>query len=128
MAIKNQNFEMYAANDVELDMSLFDEDGEPLDLTGSTVRWALASAYDPTIALLAKSSAGMGGILITSAAEGTVIVVLEREDTLGFGGQPYVHEAAVINSDGAATTVLTGFVTINKTTNTNAATLMIFLR
>jgi len=115
MAIKNQNFEMYAANDVELDMSLFDEDGEPLDLTGSTVRWALASAYDPTAALVVKSSAGMGGILITDAVLGTVIIVIDGEDTADFGGQPYVHEAAVINSDGAETTVLTGAVTINKT-------------
>jgi len=106
---------MYAANDVELDMSLFDEEGGPLNLTGSTVRWALASAYDPTVALVVKSSAGMGGILITNAVQGTVILILDGEDTADFGGQPYVHEAAVINASGAETTVLTGAVTIYKT-------------
>jgi hypothetical protein len=114
MAIKNQDFEMYASNDVELDLSLFDEDGDPLDLTGSTVRWALASAYDPTVPLVLKSSDAMAGILITDAVQGMVIVVLAAEDTAGLGGQPYVHEAAVTNDDGAETTVLTGAATIYK--------------
>jgi len=115
MAIKNQNFEMYAGNDVELDITLLDEDGGPLDLTDATVRWALSSAYDPSAALVTKTSDGMSGILITDAEQGLVIVTLLRDDTEDFGGQPYVHEVAVIDSGGAETTVLTGAVTILKT-------------
>ena len=115
MALKNQDFSIYAGNDEELDISLFDEDGDPLPIAGSTVLWALMSAYDPSVALVSKSSAPMSGILITDAVHGMIIVTIDREDTIGFGGQPYMHAAAVINSDGARTTVLTGAVTIDKT-------------
>jgi hypothetical protein len=114
MALKNQDFAIYAGNDEELDISLFGENGDPLDLTGSTVLWVLASAYDPGVALLSKSSAPMSGILITNAVQGMVIVTIDHEDTIDLGGQPYVHEAAVVNVDGATTTVLTGTVTIDK--------------
>lgn len=115
MATKNQNVEIYAGNDVKLDISLTDSVNDPVDLTGAIVRWALASAYDPGLALVTKSSLVSGQVTITDAASGLVQVNLTSMDTASLGGQPYVHEAEIIDTINAKMTVLTGTMTIIKT-------------
>jgi hypothetical protein len=115
VAFENQNIEIWAGDDVELDVSLFEEDGTtPLDLTGSVVNWALVSAYDMSLKLISKTSSGSGGITVVDISNGLLKILIADEDTASLGGQPYYHEIEVVVG-GATVTVMTGAVTINKT-------------
>lgn len=113
MAIINQNIEFWSGDDFEIDMAVTDAGGDPLDLTGSTVRWGLASAYDPREVLLTKSSANSGEIAITNMTGGLCKVLLTSVDTSAFGGEPYIQEAEVIEPSGNSVTIMTGSVFIN---------------
>jgi hypothetical protein len=115
MAATNQNITIYAGDDTELSMSLFQNDGTtPLDLTGAVVNWALSSAYNVQFPLVEKSSANPGEVSITDIDGGLVSVFLVPADTATMGGQPYYHEVEVVQG-GTTVTVLTGSVTINET-------------
>ena|SRR3982750_1122964 len=115
MAATNQNVTIYAGDDTELSMSLFQSDGTtPLDLTGAVVNWALSSAYNVQFPLIEKSSDNPGEVTITDIPGGLVSVFLVPIDTADMGGQPYYHEVEVVQG-GTSVTVLTGGVTINET-------------
>jgi hypothetical protein len=115
MAATNQNITIYAGDDIELIMSLFQSDGTtPLDLTGAVINWALSSAYNVQFPLIEKSSAVPGEVSITDVDGGLVSVFLVPNDTATMGGQPYYHEVEVVQG-GTSVTVLTGGVTINET-------------
>jgi hypothetical protein len=115
MTATNQNISIYAGDDTELSMSLFQSDGvTPLDLTGAVVNWALSSAYNVQFPLVEKSSAIPGQVTITDIPGGLVSVFLIPADTADMGGQPYYHEVEVVQG-GTSVTVLTGSVTINET-------------
>lgn len=116
MPALNQNIAIWAGDGVELTFELLESDGvTPLDITGSTVRWALASVYDIETALITKSSANPGEITIISGEGGVVSIFIDPDDTDMLGGEPYYHEVEVIDSV-SAVTVAIGSVTINKTT------------
>jgi hypothetical protein len=115
MTATNQNIAIYAGDDFEVILSLFESDGTtPLDLTGAVVNWALSSVYDIQTPLIEKSSAIPGQVTITNIAGGLVSIFLGPADTADLGGQPYYHEVEVVQG-GTTVTVLTGGVTINET-------------
>jgi hypothetical protein len=115
MAATNQNVTIYAGDDTELSMSLFQSDGTtPLDLSGAIINWALASAYAVQFPLIEKSSANPGEITVTNIAGGLVSIFLVPADTASMGGQPYYHEVEVVQG-GTSVTVLVGAVVINET-------------
>jgi hypothetical protein len=115
MAATSQNIVVYAGDDTELSVSLFQNDGTtPLDLTGAVVNWALASAYDVQLRLIEKSSANPGEVTITDIPGGLVSIFLVPIDTADMGGQPYYHEVEVVQG-GTSVTVLVGSVEIATT-------------
>jgi hypothetical protein len=115
MAATSQDIVIYAGDDTELSVSLFQNDGiTPLDLTGAVVNWALASVYDVQVPLVEKSSATPGQVTITDIPGGLVSVFLVPADTADMGGQPYYHEVEVVQG-GTTVTVLVGAVVISET-------------
>lgn len=115
MPVINQNIEIWAGDDVELDIILTEADGEtPLDISGTAiVNWALSSAYDIGAILIERSSAVPGEITV-AISSGSVIASIFVGDTTDLGGEPYYHEVEV-EDGGATVTVMTGSAKINKT-------------
>jgi hypothetical protein len=114
MAQTGQDFEIWAGNDVELDVEVLDDDGSPLDISLSTLRWALTSIYDTSRKLIEKDSDGSEpGIIISSG--GQVTITIAFGDTAALGGEPYYHELVVEDFSKTRITVLTGSVTVHKT-------------
>lgn len=115
MAALNQDIVIYAGDDAELDISLFEEDGTtPLNVQNATINWALSSIYDTRALLVNKSSVDSNEIELTDAPGGEIKIYLIPTDTDALGGELYKHEVEV-SVGGKTTTVLTGIVTINKT-------------
>lgn len=115
MAALNQNIEIWAGDNNELDITLFEEDGTtPINVEGAVINWAISSVFDYSVKLANKSSTYIEEIELSVPESGQIKVFLLPDDTKNLGGEPYVHEVEV-NSGGKTVTVLRGNVTINKT-------------
>jgi hypothetical protein len=107
MTATNQTVRNYqAGDDVRLEVTVTDEDGSAVDLSGATVVWGLARRPTADAALVEKST-DTGGITITDAASGEFAIEVEATDTEGLEGTFY-HEAELTDSGGSVSTVLTG--------------------
>ena len=116
MVATGQDIELYAGDSTQIDVQIFATDGTTvLDLSGTTVNWALTSVYDKSRLLIVKTSAVSGQVTITDATNGLVTILVEPVDTRNLGGQPYYHEVEVIDLAQATVTVLTGAAIIKKT-------------
>jgi hypothetical protein len=119
LAITGQDIELWAGDDAALDITLTEDDGTtPLNLTGITLRWALADAYDKSRVLIDKSSdVSGGGIEIVDLVGGTLRIIVDAEDTASLGGQPYYHELQITDPGDAGSTItmLIGAATIHTT-------------
>ena len=112
MAHQVQNFEIHAGDDLTLQVSVTDDAGQPVNLTGAQVAWQAsrgrADRFSST-AVLAKASGT--GITVTDAAGGVFEVDLAAADTAGLRGAFY-HEAKVTDAAGDKSTVFTGTMTV----------------
>lgn len=115
MAALNQNVPIWAGDDNELDISLFEEDGTtPINVGGAVINWAMSSTFDTSVKLVNKTSEFPTEIELTTPETGQIKVFLIPDDTKNLGGEPYIHEVEVV-SGGKTVTVLRGNVTIYKT-------------
>jgi hypothetical protein len=110
MVMDAQNFSMYSGDDDEIAVSVVDDEGVAIDLTGATITWSLADSRGGTV-LVTKTSDTSAELSITSAAGGTFTIHLLATDTDDLAGV-YYHEAQVEDSQGHKTTVLTGYAEI----------------
>jgi len=96
--------EIIAEDDETIEFTFEDPDGNPLDITGTSITWALAPA--PTeAAVLSKSTSG-GGITKPNAGGGRADVQIDSADTDGLGGAVYYHEVELEDAGGDKTTVV----------------------
>jgi hypothetical protein len=107
----------FAGNDVDLNLTIYQEDGiTPYDLSTITaLTYALALAPQGT-PIVTKSLTG--GITITNAAQGKFTVALASADTQGLGGAvgiTYYHECTLVTSADAVITCYSGYITIYPT-------------
>jgi hypothetical protein len=90
---------------VQLTMSITDANGEPVDIAGMLVKWALGrSAQGPK--LLSKSPGT--GIVITDSANGQFAVFLVPADTQLLTPANYYHEFELTDGQGNISTVARG--------------------
>lgn len=87
MTVTNAKETMYAGEKRIFAYAIIDRDtvgDPPLNLTGLTVRWAIsrlgANGYSKQ-PVVKKDSAGVGGVVITSAVGGLAEVTIMRADT-----------------------------------------------
>lgn len=105
------DFTMYAGDTKVLSVTVLDEAGAAVNITGTTIRWWLAKNAKKTgLDVLIKKDT-VDGITITDGPAGKFEVTLASSDTEGLKGS-YYHEAEVDDS-GTISTVLTGKATIN---------------
>lgn len=103
MTAENQNFTMYAGDSKRLRIAVMTPEGDPVDLTGSTMKWAVKEGAST---ILLKNGAG---VTITDAANGVFTVDLAPIDTRTFSGT-YNHIGEMTNSSGQISTILTGLI------------------
>jgi hypothetical protein len=117
MAHQVQNFQMHAGDNRVLSVTVEDSTGGAVDLTGATIRWALAKTLH-TAALISKSStAGSSEIEVTGTTAGEIdikIVPTDTKSTAQYLHGVYYHEAEVQDSLGNRSTIFEGYVTIHK--------------
>jgi hypothetical protein len=90
---------------VQLNMTVTDETGAPIDIAGMLVKWAMGkSAQGPR--LLSKTVGQ--GIVITDSPNGAFAVFLTPNDTLLLTPANYYHEFELTDGSGNVSTVARG--------------------
>lgn len=108
--LENQNATIRVRNDHVLRVTVLDNDDQPVDITGATIRWQLAGRVGSTSPLVSKATGGQG-VEITDAENGVFEVTLDSADTDGLNGT-YYHEAELVDAQGKKQTVMVGEITI----------------
>jgi hypothetical protein len=99
------SFSIYDGDSLLIDVTITDEQGAALDISGAVFRWRLVGASQS----VAKSTDN--GITITNAQQGGVEIRLEPADTSGLSGV-FQHELEMTDSQGNVSTVLRDKITI----------------
>lgn len=107
-----QNFQVDAGRTVDLPVTLTNQSGSALDLTGATLVWEVASGVGSP-AVITKSSDNPLEIEITNTVGGLATIHIVAADTVELGGSIYAHSMVVTGADGSESTVFDGFVSIN---------------
>lgn len=109
-------FEMVSGDSKRLRFSLFNADGDPLDITGAIVRWRCSrwkgDKFSST-SLIVKSSLNSDGIELVDPFAGLLIVHLRPSDTEGLSGVFY-QELELEDVDGDIATAHSSTFTIHK--------------
>lgn len=108
MAEDKQNVTLYAGDNLRLLISVTDENGAALDLTGYSAVWTMAENAGDT-AVVTKSTDG-GAVTIVGDAVGHVAIALSPVDTAQVGR--WWHQLVITSPGGAVSTVTTGSMTI----------------
>lgn len=101
MAKIKQDFDLFAGEDKQINFTITDDAGDPVDLTGTNAVWVLARLRSVQENLIEKTVDG-GGITISS---NVYQVHLDEGDTDQLSGK-YRHELRMIDSAGQIETVL----------------------
>lgn len=111
MTATGQDIKIISGEYKRIDASpLTDEDGNPVNLQGSEIKWVIA---DEGEILVEKTTAG-GGINITSESDGEWEIVLEPSDTEEYSGKIARHEGRVTDANGRESVVTKGKFTIEE--------------
>lgn len=112
MAELDQNFEVFAGDHADVDVSLYDADGNALDLTGAILRWGLGP-MDASPPKILKSSEVPDEIEISSTEDGVIATIhLVPGDTRLLLWMAR-HELQLIDANGKFEMLMTGTVRIN---------------
>lgn len=108
MTRKNQYFSMVAGDDQDLVVTVKNEAGVVVDITGSTIKWAMKKTVNGQ-AQVSKTTTS--GITLTTPSSGVFTISLGSVDTQTLSGR-YYHEAELTNNIGKKKTIMTGFANI----------------
>lgn len=112
MAIRRQNIEIAQHGDVDVQIDMLDQAGNPLDISGfQSLTWIIADSVRGAI-LLTKTSGG-GGIALPSATRG--VVALTSAETGALPARRLYHELRGVNSGNEAQTMVAGYVYVEDT-------------
>jgi len=104
----------YSGDDLELVVTIQDENGAGLDITSATVTWVLKRNINST-ALVTKTVGS--GIVLTTPASGIITISIDPADTAAVfsaEGKPFYHEIELTDVSGNVTTVLFGTFEVKK--------------
>lgn len=103
------NAKLVAGNSRSITLTVLDEDGDALDLTGGSVVYVIKTAVDAATDALRLTSAA-GDITISS---NTATITISAGDTDGLAGW-YYHQAQIVLADTREFTAFRGSVEIQK--------------
>lgn len=108
-----QNFEIVSGNDKQLNVTVLDEDGVAVDITGATIVWAVAINEKSKSTIFQYTSPT--NITITAATAGKFRIDVQDTDTeplsIGRINTNYYHEARML-AGGEKSTVMIGTMTV----------------
>lgn len=108
-----QNFEIVSGNDKQLNVTVLDENGSAVDLSGATIVWAVAINEKSKSRIFEYTSPT--NITITDATVGKFRIDVQASDTeplsIGRIETSYYHEARMLVG-GKKTTVMIGTITV----------------
>ena len=111
-----QDISLHSGDSRTLRITINDDAGAALDITGATIKWQLskkaADSVEPKGAFILSKGTTSTGIEITDATGGICEVTLAPADTEALAGEFY-HELQM-TLDGSVSTVLFGQATIVK--------------
>lgn len=113
MTITGQNFEVYQGDNKQLIITVYDENGAILPLTGYSAVW-VAVQQTSFATVLSKSTESGGGISIPDPDNGQLVVELDKEDTASLSPKLYNHQCEIEDSSGNHSTVTTGYMKVIK--------------
>lgn len=99
---------MYQGNSKKIFISVIDDDNQPLDLTGCTIRWGVRKKEKSTDNLVLKETPDI------TTSDNLISIELKPSDTSGLPGGKYYHECKIIDVTGNASTVSVGMLTIDR--------------
>lgn len=109
MAAERQNIEFHAGDDKRLEVTVRDEDGAVVDLTGiESAKWSLAKTANSTALVTHTLN---DNIAVVAATSGVIHITIDAADTEGLRGV-YYHEAEITDASGKTGTILYGSATI----------------
>ena len=110
---KRNDFSIPAGGDRLLVITVSEQDGNLMNLTGCLIKWALCTA-PPKLASVVTKESTTGAIRIAdqTSARGQFTVQLDGADTKTLPAGTYYHEARVTDSDGNSDIVVDGLVTL----------------
>ena len=88
-----------------LEFVIYDEDGDPLDISGTDCTWNLAP-FGTDYAILTKT----GNVITTNSFE----IVLSPIDTRDLSNGKYTHQPTIVFSNGVEVVPAQGIITITK--------------
>lgn len=108
------DFTMYVGDTKVLKVTVLDEDGNAVNITGVDIRWWMAKNVKKLDADVLIKKSTTDGISITDGPNGKFEVTIEPEDTETLKAGSYYHEAEVDDA-GVISTVMTGKATLTPT-------------
>lgn len=106
-----QNFEMVQGNDIDISIVVKDTAGNIKDITGSTVRFAVAPSRGDTVVFTKQTPTE---ITIPIGADGIFIVHIDPADTANLEEGVYVFEAETTDQSGNVVAVTLGRILLYK--------------
>lgn len=95
-----------AGTEYTFEYSLYDENGSPISLAGSTCKLVLCPYGQPEVTTLVKTGA------VQTDPTNKYIVVLSSNDTKNISGGKYIQQPLIIDISGAEVRLAQGVVTI----------------
>jgi hypothetical protein len=100
----------FAGDDVELEFTITDDSGLAVDISGMTVRFAIARTAGSTAVASTEASPQTATSTVTNGAGGVFQVVVPAANTSDLRGT-YRFEAEIEDGSGDKSTVAWGYVT-----------------
>lgn len=110
-AIAFNSFPLQAGQDVDLNITVVDSDGVAKDLTGASLRFAMARGPGKTPVIDSAASPQTATYSITDAANGLVTVSMADTITDSLSGD-YYYEVKVTDGAGAESITNRGWITV----------------
>lgn len=107
-----QDVTFISGSDQTLIFEVLDRFGDPLDLTGSQIKWTLTYISQPLNPILIKDTGTKGGVKINS--NGEFSVYLTPSDTQILETGKYEHEPIIIQANGKVLRPSYGILNIRK--------------
>lgn len=104
--LEPQDFQLVSGNDKTLNFTVLDQDDLVVDLTGSTIVWALADSEKSKTRLITYTSPV--NVTLTDPTNGKFSVSIQSADSEPLPPKNYYHEARVTSAGGDQTTVAFG--------------------
>lgn len=109
MTYTGQNFEIYQGDTKQIIITVYDEDGAILNLTGYNINWVM---YKSTTKELILSKSLGSGITVPTPSNGQIVIDFLPVDTENVIPNTYLHECEISTSPTDVSTVTTGAVKV----------------